>query len=309
MAIKPPLQNQDAGFILIYVLWTLAFLALIASLLANNAKTNIKAQANLLHHVQAQTLADGLTHLVANDLLGTTKSINPNKQLRRDGTLSVCRIDNNLVHIKIIDVIGQVDLNTASVTLLNRLLLGVGTQPEQARKLARAVVDFRSGNVNATIKNAYRAAGLPHGPKNSPFQSISELDQVLGIAPDLYRRLRPMVTIYSMNTGIDPYKASLPLLRVLVGAIDTNTNQQIPDSVLRRSLPSQFRISSKSDTFSIRVAIFLPNGTNFIRTAVATRSQKSKLGFKFLDWSSPPDQHSDLAYTIKGIDRCSNLFY
>ena len=49
---------------------------------------------------------------------------------------------------------------------------------------------------------AYQAAGLGHGPKNAPFETITELDQVLGMTATLLDRLRPLVTVYARQAGI-----------------------------------------------------------------------------------------------------------
>ena len=102
---------------------------------------------------------------------------------------------------------GLVDLNAASPALLEWLLRGLGVAPDRAAALAAAIVDFRDEDdipsINGAESTAYRAAGLAHGPKNAPFETVMELDQVLGMDVTLLGRLRAVTTVYSRQRGID----------------------------------------------------------------------------------------------------------
>jgi general secretion pathway protein K len=120
------------------------------------------------------------------------------------------------------DVGGLVDLNTASVHLLQWLLFGLGVEADKAAALAAAIVDFRDEddvpNRNGAESGAYRAADLRHGPKSAPFETVTELDQVLGIDLPLLARLRVVTTVHSRQRGIDPAKASREVLAVAAEA-------------------------------------------------------------------------------------------
>jgi general secretion pathway protein K len=63
----------------------------------------------------------------------------------------------------------------------------VGFDPDQAESLADAIADFRDADNLKHLRGAeepeYRAAGLAWGPKNAPFQTVEELQQVLGAQP------------------------------------------------------------------------------------------------------------------------------
>ena len=54
---------------------------------------------------------------------------------------------------------------------------------------------------NGAEEAAYRAAGLPWGPKNAPFETVEELQQVLGMTADIYKRVAPSLTTYSGEAG------------------------------------------------------------------------------------------------------------
>ncbi|HEY0180742.1 MAG TPA: type II secretion system minor pseudopilin GspK, partial [Dokdonella sp.] len=76
-----------------------------------------------------------------------------------------------------------------------------GLSLDQAQALAAAVMDWRDADDDASPNGAeiaeYKAAGLSYGPKNAPFDTVSELQQVLGMNYALYERLEPTLTIYS----------------------------------------------------------------------------------------------------------------
>ncbi|HMM26614.1 MAG TPA: type II secretion system protein GspK, partial [Pseudoxanthomonas mexicana] len=58
----------------------------------------------------------------------------------------------------------------------------------------------------------YAAAGRPYGAKDAPFETIAELEQVLGMTPDLYARLEPFLTLYSGRGQPDATYAQGPVL-------------------------------------------------------------------------------------------------
>ena len=82
----------------------------------------------------------------------------------------------------------------------------------------------------------YRAAGLPYGPPGTPFQSVDELADVLGMTPALFARLAPHLTVFTdgdpdLSTR-DPVVSSA--LRDISGAVDDTSNiQDTGDAVLR----------------------------------------------------------------------------
>ena len=61
----------------------------------------------------------------------------------------------------------------------------------------------------------YRSAGRV-GPKNAPFESVEELQQVMGIDRDTAQRLAGLATI-SMISSINPQLASFAVLRAATG--------------------------------------------------------------------------------------------
>lgn len=135
-----------------------------------------------------------------------------------DGRMYPYSLGDASIEIRIVDESGKVDLNGASPDLLRRLLLAVGVPDPQASSLAAAIVDYRDPDDLLTPGGAesseYKAAGLPYGPKNQPFEAVSELQRVLGMDQRLYEALRPYVTVYASGDP-NPAFAQGPVLQAL----------------------------------------------------------------------------------------------
>ncbi|MFZ4702232.1 MAG: hypothetical protein ACOYMG_19495, partial [Candidatus Methylumidiphilus sp.] len=54
-------------------------------------------------------------------------------------------------------------------------------------------------------------------PQNKNFQALEELQMVLGVNAALYKKLEPLLTIYTGQDGINPQKASGETLKLLFG--------------------------------------------------------------------------------------------
>jgi general secretion pathway protein K len=103
--------------------------------------------------------------------------------------------------VKITDDSGKIDLNTPNDKLLTNLFAARGLDPDQAQGLAAAIKDWIDPDDDTTLNGAelaqYKAAGLSYGPRNAPFDTVSELQQVLGMNYELFSKIEPALTIYS----------------------------------------------------------------------------------------------------------------
>ena len=116
---------------------------------------------------------------------------------------------------------GRIDLNTAPRALLRAVFRGAGLTTHSAARLVDAVLDFRDPNsirrLNGAEDEDYRAAGLPWGAKDAPFESVAELQRVLGMTPALYRRVAPALTVHSRQSGVNPLTAPKVVLGLIPG--------------------------------------------------------------------------------------------
>jgi len=302
-------MRSDGGFVLVSVLWLLALLTLVMLVLLTAVRLDVRATGQLIGHAEAEALADGLMRLVALRLGDRERRPLTDAGLARNGTPMRCEHGDATVAIAVTDVGGLVDLNAASARLLEWLLRGLDVAPEKATALAAAIVDFRDADdvpsINGAESAAYRAAGLGHGPKNALFETVTELDQVLGMDPALLDRLRAVATVHSRQPGIDP---SLAPREVLSAAAASRTDGAAAPATLGSpapaTIPSEFRISSRARAYRVTVGVQLPGGGRFTREAVIEPERTAPLGFLVREWTVPPPALADVPEPSPGAVPC-----
>jgi len=301
-------MRADGGFVLVSVLWLLALLTLVTLVLLTAVRLDVRTTGQLSRHAEAEALADGLMRLVALRLGDRDRRPVDAAGLARDGTPLLCRHGDVAVAIAVTDVGGLVDLNAASASLLEWLLRGLGVAPEKAVALAAAIVDFRDVDdvpaVNGAESAAYRTAGLGHGPKNAPFETVTELDQVLGMDVALLNRLRAVATVHSRQPGID---ASVAPREVLSAAASSRTDVPPASATLgapRPAIPSEFRIPSRGRAYRVTVGVRLPSGGRIAREAVIEPERTAPLGFWVREWIVPVSSPADVLELPEGVVQC-----
>src|SRR5262249_44177872 len=138
-AQAPRRPGYPDGFILVSVLWLLALLTVITPVVLSNVRLDVRAAGQLTRHAEAEVLADGLTRLVALRLGDRARRPLASQALTEDGDPYTCSHEEARVEIAITDVGGLVDLNTASLRLIEWLLLGHGLATGKAASLAAAI--------------------------------------------------------------------------------------------------------------------------------------------------------------------------
>jgi general secretion pathway protein K len=286
-------SRPDRGLVLVSVLWLLALLTLVTLVLLTAVRLDVRATGQLGRHAEAEALADGLMRLVALRLGDRDRRPLDAAGLARDGTPMFCRHEDAVVAIAVTDVGGLVDLNAASANLLEWLLRGLGVAPDKAAALAAAILDFRDEDdvpgVNGAESAAYRAAGLAHGPKNAPFETVTELDQVLGMDLALLDHLRAVATVHSRQPGIDARVAPREVLSAAaasprIGAAAASPKLGAPEAA---DIPPEFRIASRGRAFRVTVAVQLLSAGRFAREAVIEPERTAPLGFRVREWTVP----------------------
>jgi general secretion pathway protein K len=229
------MNGGQKGFALLVVLMTMGFLALLGTQLVAAARSDTRLADNLKREAVLEAAADGA---VENAMFATQAARDP--QFRVDGTPRLLRIGETAVSVQIENESDRINLNTASAVLLRALMIQVGAAPAEAERLAEGIVGWRTaGNKSSGVSAKapdYLAAGLAYAPPGSPFQSIDELADVLGMTPALFERLAPHLTVF---TDSDPDLSTRdPVVsRALTDASgvndDTLGGQDAGDTVLR----------------------------------------------------------------------------
>jgi len=194
----------------------------------------------------------------------------PRMQWRADGRPYRWRFADADVEISLVDEDGKLDLNQADMPLLGALLRAVGVDQAQADRLAAAIADWRDTDQLSQPAGGgedpdYANAGLPYGAKDAEFESVAELQQVLGFTPAIYARLEPHVTVFSGRARPDPAFASAEVLDALgMNGQDVIAQRRRWDPASGQPAPgigsSAPLIASASGTYSIGSRAQLADG-------------------------------------------------
>ena len=201
------------GAALLLVLWLVALLTALVGAYALTARIEALQGRVGSRGAMAQEIARaGMEYALVR-----VADRNPEPHWQPNGRAYAWRFEGHDVQVRIIDETGKVDLNQADVPLLSRLMQALGEPPDASDALAAAIVDWRDADdlgqpVGGAEDGDYAAAGRPYGAKDAPFETIAELEQVLGMTPDLYARLEPFLTLYSGRGQPDATYAQGPVL-------------------------------------------------------------------------------------------------
>lgn len=227
------LSRPQHGAALLLVLWLLALMTGIVAVFALGARTEALQGRYLGRSAAARWAAEAGVDLAALHLQG----LDPAQRWVPDGRPNEFTFEGYQIRVEVLDESAKVDLNVAAPDLLIGLMTSVGTDYDRARQLAGAIADFRDPDDLLTPEGGaedpqYAAARLPYGAKDRPFESVSELRQVLGMDGELFDKLQSHVTVYTGLARPNPTFASLPVLQAMGLPAD-----QVAVILAQRALP------------------------------------------------------------------------
>ena len=285
--------RRQRGVALILVIWVSVLLTVIASSFIVERRTETLIMRNSVSMARAEAIADAGVQRALFEIYRTN---NPVDAWKRDGTPYDWSLDEVPVRVEIRDESAKIDINTASDALLRGLLLSVGLPDDEASSLLAAILDWRDPDSlkrpNGAEEPEYRAAGLPYKPANAPFQTIEEIQLVLGMRPEIYRRIAPSITVFSRQTGVNPALASREVLLAIPGVTTEVVDQYVAQREAARAAGQPLPVFAHAGAFAsgytmlatIRSEARLDDGTVFTREAVALLRPSPRKPASFVAW-------------------------
>ena len=273
------MTRRARGAALLLVLWMLVLLTGLVVVFATTARTEALQGRYLARSTSARYLAEAGVEIAALRL----SSGDPARTWLPDGRPYEFTFEDAQIEVRVRDESGRVDLNAAAPELLAELVKAVGGDPVKAPAIGAAIQDFRDGDNllsagGGAEDGEYAAAGLPYGAKDRAFESVTELQQVLGVDGELYRKLAPHVTI---NTGLprpEAIYASEEVLRAMglspleLGTILAGRQPVAP------GMPVAPLAGSGTGTYSISSRATRPDGTRAVVHATVRLGATTGLG-------------------------------
>jgi general secretion pathway protein K len=271
--------RRERGIALVLVIWLVTLLLVIAGSFTYAMRTDARASRNAAAIARGESLAQAA---VARSLMELFKPPGSPEGWRRDGSLREWSFDGTPVAVRLSDESAKIDVNTANPELLKGLFRYAGLPEEEAVKLLDAILDWRDPDSLKRPFGAeeaeYSQAGLKGRPANFPFQSTEELQLVLGMRPEVFQRIAPMITVYSRQPGVNPHLASRNALLAIPGVTPEQVDQYLGERERARAegraMPvftaaGAYATYAQATSITVRAEVELERGISITREAVA----------------------------------------
>jgi general secretion pathway protein K len=303
---------RQRGVALVIVMWLSVLLTVIAGSFIVERRTEAMVVRNSISMARAEAIADAGVQRAIYELYRTEAP----DSWKRDGTTQKWTFDGVPVRIEMRDESAKIDINTAVDPLLRGMFVSAGLSEDDAVKLVDAILDWRDPDglrrPNGAEEAEYRAAGLSYKPANAPFQAIEEIQLVLGMRPEIYRRIAPLVTVFSRQPGVNPQLASRDVLLAIPGVTGEQVDQYIAQREAARANGQPAPVFPQAGPYTagfsmvatVRSEARLEDGTVFAREAVAILRPSPRKIVTFVGWrestAAPEGESNERPATVAG---------
>ncbi|MEM7400723.1 MAG: hypothetical protein AAF304_02100 [Pseudomonadota bacterium] len=264
------------GFALISVLWVTAFLTVIAASVSYQARASLGLANNVVANFKTKHAAEGAFYLTVEKLIKRDEQQGyvlkePKFSYQQDGTT---------VYVEVTDESGKVDINLAPIDLIRNLLITIGVNEKLSATIADATGDWRDQDSLKRVDGAedqdYAASGLGYEAKDDEFDSIDELSLVFGMTPEIFKRVKPFITVYAQDLGVNTALAS---------TVVKNTVQGIRSAEFSEELISDYTTATGGLIYTLQIRAIDPSGfTTRITSIVRLQRGNTFEPFAILGW-------------------------
>jgi len=203
----------EKGIALFLVLWILALLSVIVGEFCHVMRTEADITRNFLEETEAYYIARAGFNIALSKLINNLA--NPKKKIKAENITETEEPDpwrinadmppfafgNGAFVVRIENESGKIHINKVENRQLLKLMLNCAELDENEKEsIVDAIFDWRDKDnlhrLNGAENDYYKSLPEPYACKNGPFDSIEELGLVKGITPEIFRKIKPLVTIY-----------------------------------------------------------------------------------------------------------------
>ncbi len=305
----PDSKSRQRGIALVLTLWLTVLLTVIAGGFAYAMRSETLAARNAVSLAQARAAADGAVERAAYEMMRPRLA----EAWASDGRLRTWSDGEARITATLVDESSKIDLNAAPDTLLRGLLVNVaGVEDSAAVRIVDAIADWRDPDdlrrPNGAEEADYRAASSKFLPANGPFETVGELNRVLGMTPAIFARIGDALTVHSRQPGANPSTATRDVLLAFPNATPDVVDRFLEQRRAARDAglpippfpPAQALTAASIPVWRVRAQARLPDGVTFVREAVVRPSTDPRRPIVALAWLEgkpfpppPPDPSSE----------------
>ncbi|HET7845405.1 MAG TPA: type II secretion system minor pseudopilin GspK [Xanthomonadales bacterium] len=289
-------SRTQRGTALLIVLWVVALLGILLGSFVVLARSEQLQTRYLFDSTRARYAAEAGVSRAIYEM----RRADPMTKWVPDGRTYEVDFDDAKLEIAITDESGKIDINMADELMLLALFHQAGADDERATKLVDAVMDWRDPDDLVRPFGAedddYEAAGLGYGAADHGFALAGELQQVLGMDYELFRKVAPMITVYARTARPNPAYASPEVLALLPGMTPDIASQFVeqrrltpPDQLAATPLMlpdgTPVTMGGGGLTYTVQSRATLPNGAwTVLDTTVRIGGTPGGRAYSILRW-------------------------
>lgn len=286
------IRSPQSGLALVIVLWVLTLLTLMAGSFAMTMRRDNSVSLALKNNAEALAQAESGI-ILAQFMLAQTE---PELRWQADGTVYRLLKPDSEVRIRILSEAGKIDINTSNETQLAALLAAVVKDDWEQQRLLNAILDWRDADDDTRTLGAerrqYQMARLSYGPSNQAFQTLEELQLVLGMNEAIFTAIQPFITLYSGQAEVNINTASPELLSLLASELK---KRNIQDVALENRLAKTGEanvdagagagLAGESETYTILAeAMVHDEAVAGLEVVVKSQGGEADMPYQILDW-------------------------
>lgn len=267
------MAGRESGLAVVAALWASALLAVIVG----SVLQLVRADATLGHGRQEAAelgaIVDGALNLTILGLLDP-------KALRWpvNGSPVVVPFAGYDVQVTVQDEAGKIDLNATGEATLRLVLTSVGVDPDASRRVAENIMNWPERD---------RSRDGERRTPGARFHSVEDLQLVTGMTPELYRRIYPLVTVYSQTPWIDP-AYSTPAVLALFRDTDPNAEaalRRLEEERAGLRPPAPAPGVALGHAYTITAELRSPTAARAVRTAIIRLTGQARAPLLIYRWS------------------------
>ena len=299
---------QD-GVALVLVLWVLVLLSTIAMAMATTTRMESVVTGNFRGEREARALIDAGIRFQVLQIIASPAPDDPETRWPADGVAREWRFAGHAIRVRAVPESARIDVNAAAPEFIAALFEAAGVDGEQARALADRIADWRDADSEPREYGAedddYREAGLPYGAKDSPFETVSEIQQVMGVSRTLFKAVEPALTVHSRRRTVNPMFASPLVLDALPGmdAAEVEAYAAAREEAgeqdgfpLPEGAEQGYLSFASGAIYRVSAEVDLPDGVTMAGELVVARSSRNGKGYRVLavDHNPPATRQSQV---------------
>lgn len=137
-------------------------------------------------------------------------------------------VDSMQVDVQVHDLGEKLNINRMSEVQLQQFFSFLTSDYSLSTQLSQTIMDWRDADStprpNGAERDAYIKAEMLALPTNAPFREIEELQNVMGMTPEVYAKASPYLTTHGQLGQVNLNSAPIPVLRALPGMTDVTLN-------------------------------------------------------------------------------------